>query len=75
LDLVEIWFGSSNAKPSACGTFTSVPDLIIKVRAFITGWNTCKHPFIWTKPADEIAKSPNRKHKSSQQHTTRMQHR
>lgn len=25
-----------------------------KIRAFITGWNTRCHPFIWTKPADQV---------------------
>jgi hypothetical protein len=25
-----------------------------KIRDFITGWNHGKHPFIWTKSADEI---------------------
>jgi hypothetical protein len=33
--------------------FTSVRDLMTKIRAF-TGWNARKHPFIWTKPADQI---------------------
>jgi hypothetical protein len=28
--------------------------------AFITGWNARKHPFIWTKPADEILDKINR---------------
>ena len=32
-----------------------------KIRAFITGWNARKHPFIWTKPADQILANINRK--------------
>jgi hypothetical protein len=36
---------------------------MIKIRAFINGWNTRKHPFIWTKPADEIIDKINRKRK------------
>ena len=36
---------------------------MIKIRAFITGWNQRKHPFIWTKPADEILDKINRKRK------------
>ena len=32
-----------------------------KVRAFITGWR--KHPFIWTKPADQILATIDRKRK------------
>ena len=27
---------------------------MIKIRAFITGWNHRKHPFIWTKTPDQI---------------------
>jgi hypothetical protein len=27
---------------------------MIKIRQFITGWNTRRHPFIWTKTADQI---------------------
>jgi hypothetical protein len=29
------------------GTFRSVRDLNINIRAFINGWNDHKHPFIW----------------------------
>ena len=45
------------------GTFTSVRDLTSKIRAFINGWNHRKHPFIWTKPADQILTSIDRKRK------------
>lgn len=38
-------------------------DLVTKIRAFITGWNGRRHPFIWTKPADEILDKINRKRK------------
>ena len=27
---------------------------MIKIRAFIDGWNEPQHPFIWTKTADEV---------------------
>ena len=36
---------------------------MIKIRAFISGWNQRQHPFIWTKPADEILDKINRKRK------------
>jgi hypothetical protein len=36
---------------------------MIKIRAFITGWNARKHPFIWTKPPDQILTKINRKRK------------
>ena len=27
---------------------------MIKIRAFIDGWNRRKHPFIWTKTPDDV---------------------
>ena len=63
LNLVEVWFGIIERQAIRRGTFTSVRDLMIKIRAFITGWNARKHPFIWTKPADQILTKINRKRK------------
>ena len=63
LNLVEVWFGIIERQAIRRGTFTSVRDLMTKIRAFITGWNTRKHPFIWTKPADDIIDKINRKRK------------
>src|SRR3954447_1064239 len=63
LNLVEVWFGIIERQAIRRGSFTSVRDLIAKIRAFITGWNDRKHPFIWTKPADEILAKINRKRK------------
>ena len=62
LNLVEVWFGIIERQAIRRGSFTSVRDLMIKIRAFITGWNQRKHPFIWTKPADEILDKIKRKH-------------
>ncbi len=45
------------------GSFTSVRDLMIKIRAFIDGWNRRKHPFIWTKTPVEILAKLDRKRK------------
>jgi hypothetical protein len=42
------------------GTFASVRDLMIKIRAFITGWNDRCQPFTWTKTADQILTKANR---------------
>jgi transposase len=61
LNLVEVWFGIIERQAIRRGSFTSVRDLMIKIRAFINGWNNRKHPFIWTKPADEVLRSINRK--------------
>jgi transposase len=63
LNLVEVWFGIIERQAIRRGTFPSVRDLMIKIRAFITGWNVRKHPFIWTRPADEILDKINRKRK------------
>ena len=43
---------------------------MIKIRGFIDGWNRRQHPFIWTKPADDILTRINRKRK----HITRTDH-
>jgi transposase len=63
LNLVEVWFGIIERQAIRRGSFSSVRDLMIKIRAFITGWNQRKHPFIWTKPADQILDKINRKRK------------
>jgi hypothetical protein len=34
---------------------------MIKIRQFINGWNDRKHPFIWTKTADQVLRQINRK--------------
>ena len=63
LNLVEVWFGIIERQAIRRGSFPSVRDLMIKIRAFITGWNVRKHPFIWTRPADELLDKINRKRK------------
>jgi hypothetical protein len=37
---------------------------MIKIRAFINGWNDRCHPFIWTKPADQVLEKIKRKRNS-----------
>jgi hypothetical protein len=51
---VEICFGIAERQAIHRGTFTSVTDLMRKIRAFITGWNDRSHPFTWTKSPEEI---------------------
>jgi transposase len=70
LNLVEVWFGIIERQAIRRGSFTSVRDLMTKIRAFITGWNARKHPFIWTKPADEILTKINRKRNMSRLRAT-----
>jgi transposase len=61
LNLVEAWFSIIEKQAIHRGTFRSVRDLMIKIRAFINGWNNRCHPFIWTKPATEILDKLSRK--------------
>jgi hypothetical protein len=50
------------------GVFPSVRDLMIKIRAFIDGWNSRMHPFIWTKSPDDVLAKIKRKQTSSAHH-------
>ena len=68
LNLVEVWFGIIERQAIRRGVFPSVRDLTIKIRAFITGWNRRKHPFIWTKTPDQILAKIKRKQTSSASH-------
>src|SRR5690606_22340266 len=56
LNLVEVWFGITDRQAIRHGTFTSAKDLNTKIRAFINGRNDRKHPFVWTKTAENILK-------------------
>lgn len=68
LNLVEVWFGIIDRQAIKRGVFTSVKDLNAKIRAFITGWNKRKHPFVWTKTADEILAKANRQSTNDTRH-------
>ena len=48
--------------------FPSVRDLMIKIRAFINGRNSRKHPFIWTKTPEHVLAEIKRKQTSSAHH-------
>jgi len=61
LNLVEVWFSIIERQAIRRGVFGSVQELMIKIRAFIDGWNRRKHPFIWTKTPDEILTKLRRK--------------
>jgi transposase len=61
LNLVEVWFGIIERQAIHRGAFPSVRDLMIKIRAFINGWNDRCEPFVWTKTADQILTKANRK--------------
>ena len=72
LNMVEVWFGIIERQAIHRGSFPSVRDLMIKIREFITGWNHRKHPFIWTKPADDSPRQDRTANvNTSQLHATR----
>ena len=64
LNLVEVWFSIIEKQAIHRGSFPSVRDLMIKIRGFINGWNNRCHPFIWTKPADQVLDKVKRKRNS-----------
>jgi transposase len=68
LNLVEVWFSIIERQAVRRGTFHSVRDLNAKIRIFVNGWNDRKHPFIWTKTAEEILTKINRKRTSAPSH-------
>ena len=68
LNLVEVWFSIIERQAIHRGTFPSVRDLMIKIRAFITGWNDRCQPFTWTKTADQILAKAHRQTTSDSVH-------
>jgi transposase len=54
LNLVECWFSIIERQAIHRGSYRSVKDLNTRIRAFIDGWNDRRHPFVWTKTADQI---------------------
>ncbi len=70
LNMVEVWFGIIERQALRRGAFVSVRELTGKIRDFITGWNTRKHPFIWTKSPEQILTKMDRKRK----HTSLTSH-
>ena len=68
LNLVEVWFGIIERQAIRRGVLPSVRDLMIKIRAFINGWNARKHPFIWTKTPEQVLAKIKRKQTSSARH-------
>jgi transposase len=69
MNLVEVWFGIIERQAIHRASASSVADLNAKIRAFIDGWNTHhRHPFTWTKTADQILTKTNRKRTSNTDH-------
>jgi hypothetical protein len=49
LSQIEIWFSILASKSHDGVSFTSVPQLIAHIDAFIADYNQTARPFIWTK--------------------------
>ena len=60
LNLVEVWFGIIERQAIHRGTFSSVRELVAKIRDFINGWNDRCQPFTWTKTPEQILKKAHR---------------
>jgi transposase len=68
MNMVEIFFGIITRQAIRRGTFTSVPDLIGAIRAFIDAYNQRCAPFRWTKTADQILTKADRQKNSDTRH-------
>jgi len=72
MNMVEIFFGIITRQAVRRGTFTSVPDLIGAIRAFIDAYNQRCQPFRWTKTADQIIDKADRQKNSDTRHYNRL---
>jgi transposase len=54
INQIETWFGIITKQAIRRGTFTSVNELIHRIRSYVEHWNTDAKPFVWTATADEI---------------------
>ena len=54
LNQVEIWFNIITQQAIRRGTFSSVKELVQKIRIFVENYNENTHPFSWTATADSI---------------------
>jgi transposase len=68
MNMVEIFFGIITRQAIRRATFTSVPDLIGAIRAFIDAYNQRCEPFRWTKTADQILTKANPQTTSDTRH-------
>jgi len=54
LNMVEPWFRELTDRAIRRGVFTSVPDLITAIEAYLKANNDDPKPFVWTATAEEI---------------------
>jgi transposase len=68
LNLVEVFFSIITRQAIRRGSFASVKELVAAIGRFIDGWNDRCHPFVWTKPADEVLAHARRQRTSEARH-------
>jgi transposase len=54
LNQVERWFGLVTQQAIRRGSFTSVPDLVGRIKQYTEHYNLTARPFVWTATADSI---------------------
>lgn len=54
LNQVERWFGLITQQAIRRGSFTSVPDLVGRIKQYTEHYNLTARPFVWTATADSI---------------------
>jgi len=54
LNQVERWFAILTSREIRRGSFASAKDLVARITAFVTAYNTHPRPFTWTASADDI---------------------
>jgi len=54
LNQVERWFGLITQQAIRRDSYTSVPDLVRKIEAYVQHYNHHKRPFVWTATAESI---------------------
>ena len=57
LNLVERWFAELTRRKPCRSAHRSMTQLEAGIRRWISEWNACPKPFIWTQTADEILES------------------
>ncbi|QBI18772.1 IS630 family transposase [Egibacter rhizosphaerae] len=68
MNLVESFFSIITRQAIRRGSFTSVRQVTDAIATFIDGWNDRCQPFTWTKTADDILATANRKADSVTEH-------
>ncbi len=56
MNQIEIWFSILQGQMIKRSRHGSVKELISRINKYIDGWNKRKHPFVWTKTAENILK-------------------